>query len=64
MAHLLSLLKGAGGVLPEAVRDAGRLTPYAVLTRYPSTATPLTERDYEHAVKIAEAVVRWAGEQL
>ena len=64
MAHLLSLLKGAGGVLPEAVRDAGRLTPYAVLTRYPSTATPLTERDYERAVKIAEAVVGWAGEQL
>ena len=64
LTHLVSLLKGAGGVLPEAIRDAGRLTPYAVLTRYPGTVRPVTERDYERAVKIAEAVVGWAGEQL
>ena len=64
LAHLLSLLERTEAVVPEAVRQAEDLTPYAVLTRYPSTATPLTERDYERAVKIAEAVVRWAGEQL
>ena len=64
LAHLLSLLKGAGAVLPEVVRDAGKLTPYAVLTRYPGMVRPVTEREYERAVKIAEAVVRWAEEQL
>ena len=64
LTHLVSLLKGAGEVLPEAIRNAGRLTPYAVLTRYPGTVRPVTERDYERAVKIAEAVVGWAGEQL
>ena len=64
LAHLLSLLKGAGEVVPEAVRDARKLTPYAVLTRYPGTVRPVTEREYERAVKIAEAVVGWAGEQL
>ena len=55
---------GAEAVVPEAVRQAGELTPYAVLTRYPGTVRPVSEREYRRAVKIAGTVVRWAEEQL
>ena len=66
LAHLLSLLEveRAEVVVPEAVRQAGELTPYAVLTRYPGTVRPVSEREYQRAVKIAGTVVRWAEEQL
>ena len=64
LAHLLSLLEGTGTVVPEAVRQAEELTPYAVLTRYPGMVRPVTEQDHRRAVKVAAAVVRWAEEQL
>ncbi len=64
LAHLVSLLEGSGVVIPEAIRRAEELTPYAVLGRYPSTLRPLTEYDRERALEIAEAVVRWVEEQL
>lgn len=64
LAHLVSLLEDTGTVVPESIRRADELTPYAVLGRYPSTLRPVTERDRERALEIAEAVVRWVEEQL
>ena len=64
LAHLLSLLEDAGEVVPDAVRKAEELTPYAVSTRYPGTTRPVTVREYVTAVEIAGAVVRWAEEKL
>ena len=64
LARLLSLLEEEGEAIPTAVRKAGKLTPYALITRYPGIARPVTEGDYEEAVEIADAVVRWAGERL
>ena len=64
LAHLVSLLEESGTVVPGAIRRADELMPYAVLGRYPSTVRPVTERDRERALEIAEAVVRWVEEQL
>ena len=64
LAHLLSMLEEAGVCVPDNVVRAGELTPYAVLTRYPGPARPITEREYIEAVEIAEALVQWAGERL
>ena len=51
-------------IVPEAIRRANELTPYAVVARYPGRVRPVTERDHERVLEIAEAVVRWVEEQL
>ena len=60
LARLLSLLEEADQPLPDIVRRAGELTPYAMFTRYPAPARPVTEEEYRVAVEVAEAVVLWA----
>ena len=64
LARLLTLLEEAGEDLPESVRRAEGLTRYAVVTRYPGLAEPVTEAHYQEAVASAEAVVRWAEGKL
>ena len=41
-----------------------RLTSYAVETRYPGLAEPVTREEYETAVTLAEEVVRWVEKAL
>lgn len=60
LARLLTLLEAAGEEIPPFVRRAEALTRYAVVTRYPGLAEPVTEDHYREAVADAEAVVRWA----
>lgn len=60
LAEILGLVEQAGQKVPETVREAARLTRYAVVTRYPGLVEPVTWQEYEDAVTIAEAVVRWA----
>lgn len=60
LARLFTLVDGAGEKIPEEVRQAENLTRYAVVTRYPGLAEPVTEAHYREAVENAEAVVRWA----
>jgi len=64
LAELLSLVEHRGAAVPEAVREAVRLTRFAVATRYPGPQEPVTRNEYESALLIAEAVVRWAEERL
>ena len=61
---LLALIEQSGTSVPEPVRAAGRLTRFAVVTRYPSIAEPVTQEDYEGAVAIAETVVSWADSMV
>ncbi len=63
LARLLSLLEEAGEVAPETVLQAEELTQYAMSTRYPSLEQPVTEADYDKAIRIAEAVILWAEER-
>jgi HEPN domain-containing protein len=64
LARLLTLLEEAGEEIPASVRQAEDLTRYAVVTRYPGLAEPVTEAHYQEAVASAEAVVRWAEEKI
>lgn len=63
LTRLLTLLTQAGVRIPKYVRQAGRLTRFAVAARYPGLAGPVTNRHYKAMVRIAEAVVKWAGRQ-
>ncbi len=60
LSHLLSLLEEAGETIPDMVRKAGELAPYAVSIRYPGTTRPVAVHEYEKVIEIAAAVVRWA----
>ena len=62
LARLLSLLEAAGEKVPETVMQAEELTQCAMSTRYPSIEQPVSKRDYDEAVRVAEAVVRCAEE--
>ena len=53
-------LEEVGVDLPEAVRESVVLTRYAVETRYPGIAEPVTEEEYRQALALADAVVSWA----
>ena len=64
LARLLSLADDAGAPIPDSVRKAAELTRFALVTRYPGAARPVTEADYLAAVEAAEAVVRWAELRL
>ena len=50
--------------IPDSVRRAGLLSRFAVFTRYPGIARPVSREEYEEAVSISEEVVHWAEERL
>ena len=60
LARLMSMIEDAGERIPGAVRRAAALTRYAVQARYPGLVEPVSEREYDAALAIAKAVVRWA----
>ena len=64
LAALLTRLEKATGDLPDSIRQAERLTQFAVEARYPGTAPPVGEGSYREAVELAGEVLRWAEKQL
>ncbi len=60
LARLLGLLEQAGQSIPMSVRKASVLSDYAVETRYPGLAEPVTWEEYEAAFAIAEETICWA----
>lgn len=64
LARLLSILEEAGQDIPEMVGKAEELTLYGVISRYPGVTRPVTVEEYREAVRIAEAVVRWAEDHV
>jgi len=60
LAFLLSQLESSGEQVPEAVRQAERLTPFAVASRYPGVSPPVDGDQYQEAVRLAQTVLRWA----
>lgn len=45
---------------PAPILEAVELNPYAVTARYPGESEPVTESDYQDALRLAGAVVQWA----
>ena len=64
LKELLRKLKQNGLKIPKYVREAGELSPYASVTRYPDQVGPVTQRQYRRAVRISTAVLRWAERQI
>ena len=64
LGRLLTLLEQAGFRVPKYVREADRLTRFAVESRYPGLSAPVTKREHRRAVRIADGVLRWAGRQV
>jgi HEPN domain-containing protein len=64
IAELLTVLEEAGQEIPPAIRQAERLTRFAVFTRYPGIAPPIKQEEYTEAVRIAGEAVQWVEHQL
>jgi len=64
IAHLLTLVEQTAVQIPDPVRRAEDLTRYAVVTRYPGLTEPVSESHYREALVSAEAVLRWAEEEI
>jgi HEPN domain-containing protein len=64
LGRLLTLLRGAGVRIPKYVVEADRLTRFAVESRYPGLSGHVTLREFRRALRIADAVVRWAERQV
>ena len=62
--ELLELAEKNGLPLPQAVRDAGFLTPYAVEIRYPGYWIDITASDVDEALQTAENAISWANSML
>ena len=62
--ELLGMLERSGLKIPKYVREAKQLSPFALVTRYPGMADPVTRREYRRAVRIASAVLGWAERQV
>jgi len=59
IAELLTLLEQAGQEIPDFVKEAEKLTRFAVFTRYPGISPPIKREEYEQAIMIAERVIHW-----
>ena len=63
LVELFDLAERSGRRAPADVREAVRLTRYAVRTRYPGVEE-VTEEEYREAVELAKQVMRWAEEGI
>ena len=64
IGELLTLLDQSGERIPRAFWKADDLTQYAVETRYPGPAEPVTKKEHRKAVALAARVVQWAEKIL
>jgi len=61
IGQLLALLPPEVARIPE-LEAARALTYYATISRYPWRGAPVSEVQYREAVRLAEAVVKWAAD--
>ncbi len=64
LEDLLKRLERNGLKVPKYVHRGHELTRFASESRYPGLSGPVSKRDYEYVVRIAEAVMRWATRQV
>jgi|GEM_PF-6190814 hypothetical protein len=53
-------LEKSGLDIPDAIKEASSLTPFAAQTRYPGFDYPVSKEEYLQACAIADSVVIWA----
>ena len=64
LVKLMETLLQGGHDVPDKVREAARISQYAVAARYPGSLESLTRQDYEEALILATTVVRWAEDVI
>lgn len=64
ISHLVEALEKHGCDVPDNVKQAVSLSHYAVSTRYPGSYEPVKEREYQKALKGAEAVFSWVEQEF
>jgi len=64
IARLLELVSKAGIEIPAEVERVIDLTDYAVEARYPGEREPISEEEYEEALKLAEVVFDWVSKTI
>lgn len=64
LARLITLLEYQGESVPVSVREAARLSGYAVEARYPGLSELVSFEEYQEALALAEEAVRWTEERL
>ncbi len=57
-------LEERGVPVTQVISKAAILTRYASQTRYPGLFEPVTQEEYQEAVRLAETVVAWAAELI
>lgn len=62
--ELIAIAEENGIDIPNEVRSADELTPYAVETRYPGDWDSVTAEEVNEAMTIAEDVLKWAKKLL
>ena len=50
--------------IPQDIRQAMKLTTYAVQTRYPGECDDITKEEYEKSVKIAKDCLDWVENKI
>lgn len=51
-------------VLPAEIEKTAGLTDYAVMSRYPSALEPVSEEEYQEAIRLAEVVIEWVKKYI
>lgn len=64
LAHLLTVLESSGLKVPKYVKRASHLTGFAVEARYPGLSGPVTAREHQAAVAIADNILNWATRHI
>jgi len=64
LAELVNILEKHGQEVSAGIKEAVKLTDYAVEARYPGLTEPVTDEEYEEAIKLAETVVVWVEEKI
>ncbi|MFY1644881.1 HEPN domain-containing protein [Methanoculleus bourgensis] len=64
LAALVTIIMGNGVWVPDHVKEAAKLTRFAITTRYPHFLSPVKEEEYRRAVAIAEGVVTWCESEI
>jgi HEPN domain-containing protein len=64
IAQLMTLLEEAGQQVPDSIKEAERLTRFAVATRYPGLLPPISSGEHQETVVIAPEVVSWVEDIL
>jgi HEPN domain-containing protein len=60
----LEIIGEANILVPEELYQAVILTQYAVRTRYPGVAEPITKEEYLAAISFAKRIVAWAEAEI